>query len=85
MGSAEIFAEHKDELGLDVLILPHAVAQQREHAGSLADGASPGGFVRDSLSDLVLHEVEEVEDEGCEFGVSGRCHLRLRSVAMPDV
>ena len=57
--------------------------QQRCDAGRIADGFGPRAFVIETHSDLLFHEVDQVEDEGCEFGVSDGCHIgRLRSVAM---
>ena len=37
-------------------------------------GAGAGGFVRQGLPDFLLHEVQEIEEEGREFSATGRCH-----------
>jgi len=59
-----------------------------EDAGGLADGTNLGGLVGHGLPDFLLHEVQEIEQEGCECGATGRGHyvlLRHFRVLMPDV
>jgi hypothetical protein len=73
MRPVEIFVEHQHELRLLGFVLAQAIAQQRKGAGGLADGGGPRVFVPDRLSDLLVHEVDEVEDEGDEFGAAGGC------------
>lgn len=70
MRFVKLGVENHHELSLRNLVLARAIAQQRNAAGGLADGAGPGGFVRDSLPDLLFQEGQYVENEGCEFAAS---------------
>jgi hypothetical protein len=67
--------EQQHELRLPGLVFAKPVAQQRDRTGGLANGTGPQGFVGDGLPDLLFHEVQEIEDEGYEFSVSGGCHI----------
>ncbi|MGY3396472.1 hypothetical protein ACVWW6_009063 [Bradyrhizobium sp. USDA 3311] len=81
MRLVKLLIEDQNELSLHRLVLAKAVAQHGNGAGGLAHRAPARGLGLERLADLLLHEIEEIEHEGCEFGTSAGCHGSLRSVA----